>query len=160
MCSFPVPSVLPVVWVLHFAGNRERCQQQVTFGAQPKRLRSKSARVYNSHSESLSHRTHQERHEVYVQAVFPQRQYLGFRRQSRQPAHPSRNRHQRSRHHCAPSPDGSFIVRYSTAHLALNPLPHQPPSSGAQQQLHEVKSAPSRRTLRLTTHRRRTSFTP
>jgi hypothetical protein len=93
----------------------------VTFAASPSRLRPGSPTSYNSFSESLPNRAHQERHEVHLHAVCPQRKHSGIRREVRQPPNPSRNRNQPSRRHSAPRNCDGFALRGSAAQLALGP---------------------------------------
>jgi len=83
---------------------------------------------YNPSSESLPNRAHQGRHEVHMHALCSQRQHSRFRCHGRQPAHSSRNRHQRSRHQDAPRAHATFLFRQSAAHLALELLALSPRS--------------------------------
>ena len=74
---------------------------------------------YNSLSESLSHRAHQERHEVHLHALCPQRHHSRFRREGRQCSHPGRHRHQRTRREKPPRTRADLRIRHTATQLAL-----------------------------------------
>jgi hypothetical protein len=93
---------------------------RVTFAAPPWITSLPPAKGYNPDSESLPNRAHQERHEVHVHTLQPQREHARFRRQGRQPPHSGRDRNQHSRHQRTPRAHDRFPRRRSAAQLALS----------------------------------------
>jgi hypothetical protein len=115
---------------------------RVTFAAPPWITSLPPAKGYNPDSESLPNRAHQERHEVHVHTLQPQREHARFRRQGWQPPHSGRDRNQHSRHQRTPRAHDRFPRRRSAAQLALAKLQR---NSGSLRSLRSTRRTGSRR---------------